>query len=144
MSVGFTEPGARTRADAETMEVARRVVNIVNISRGANNNKYKSQPDVYASANKPTRPAPAVGQSNVIKYVPAPPNIPAPVPSIRPTYSTPSAKQPKQHFARGSIKTNRPPPPPSQPAPLNQPTIRPNGPSMPTGLRLPPVSGTGP
>ena len=89
---------------------------------------------------KPSRPAPTPATRNVPAsqgLIPDPPVNPAPLPGtgFRSAPGNQMRNQQSPSFRGGS----RPPPPPSQPAPPNQPVIRPPG-TQQTGFRLPPIN----
>ena len=141
----ISEPSLRIQLDNETLEQAKRVVQVVS-SNGAghrihnNNNNINNRSRAKESSMKPSRPAPTPATRNVPAsqgLIPDPPVNPAPLPGtgFRSAPGNQMRNQQSPSFRGGS----RPPPPPSQPAPPNQPVIRPPG-TQQTGFRLPPIN----
>ena len=137
------------QVDDETMRQARRVVNVIGNNRSINNNNRAKPGD--QQRNIPTRTAPVPGQQNNVPQRPAP--VPTPTPTKNPTplqqRPLPIPEPPKNpapvpginQSRNGPRSSVRPPPPPSQPAPPNQPILRPafNAPQA-MAFRLPAVN----
>ena len=142
-----TGPSLRLEPDNETLQIARRVVTVVQSSKGINNNNHipRNQPSTRAPAPPHAQgirsSASTVGQIRPTRNAPPAPLNPAPkAPSnLNPAsrnvncyVEPPSGLKKNPSFNRSS----RAPPPPSQPPPANQPVVRPHG-SQVGGFRLP-------